>query len=369
MSSTMTIGTAHSQPGQIVYGQFDAVKLPTGGSDFFPVIIAQGHTPGPTLWVTGNIHGNEYNGLATIHHLITTELVERLKGTLVALPTLNPAGLRVDARTPYYSYGKDPNRQFPAISITDENDEATPPPSGMEMAFARLFERIDATADYLIDLHDYGIRAIPFAFRDPIFYREARDKVVAQKLLKTVGEMLDALGITVVNEYGSEQYLDMNLHRSVSGATLNRARIPALTIEIGGQGTANQRHVTAVCAGIRNVMRWAGMLDGPREPLTGIPVIDMGHSMRRTTHPRVPEACIVHYLVAPGDIVRAGDPVARMVDIYGRPVGADDGLLRTAHDGFVIGIFPGMVCYPNDAIMGLAIRDDNNMIVRVKDRQ
>lgn len=368
MSSTITIGTAQSQPGQIVYGKFDAVKLPTGGSDFFPIIIAQGREAGPTFWVTGNIHGDEYNGLAVIHQLITSTLVDRLKGTLVALPTLNPAGLRVDSRTPYYSYGKDPNRQFPPMQIADDDADAVPPPSGIEMAFARLFERIDATADYLVDLHDYGIRSIPFAFRDPIFYREARDKAVARKLLATVGEMLDALGITVVNEYGSAQYLDMNLHRSVSGATLNRARIPAITIEIGGQGTANQRHVTAICAGIRNVLRWAGMLEGKREPLGDIPVINLDYPMRRTTHPRVPEACIVHYLVEPGDIVQAGDAVARMVDIYGRPVGADNGLLRTEHDGFVIGIFPGMVCYPNDAIMGLAIRDDNDMIVLVRDR-
>ena len=39
---TIQIGTARSQPGDIVYGQFDAVPLPTGGMDAFPVIIAQG---------------------------------------------------------------------------------------------------------------------------------------------------------------------------------------------------------------------------------------------------------------------------------------------------------------------------------------
>jgi predicted deacylase len=367
MTASIEVGTARSKPGHIVYGQFDAVPLPTGGADVFPVIIAQGPAGvGPVLWLTGNIHGNEYNGLAVIHQLITPELVAAMSGTLVAIPTLSPAGLRIGERSPYYVYGKDPNRLFPSFPTSDEAKD-TLPPSGLEMAYARLFACIDATADFLIDLHDYGIRAIPFAFRDPIFYREARDKGVAQKLQQTVGDMLDALGITVVNEYASDKYLDMNLHRSISGASLNRARIPAVTVEIGGQRAVTPAHVQAVVTGLRNVMRWAGMLSGPRESMPDVPIIDLGYPVRRTTHPRVPEACLVHFLVQPGDIVHEGDPVARMVDIYGRSVGPADGLLRVEHDGFVIGLFPGIACYPNDAIMGLAIRDENSLVIPVRD--
>jgi predicted deacylase len=366
-SSLIQIGTARSKAGEIVYGQFDAVSLPTGGSDFFPVIIAQGRAgKGPVLWLTANIHGGEYNGLAVIHQLFHPDLLGDLNGSVVAIPTLSPAGLRIGERSPYYLRGKDPNRLFPGLPGADDDDEGAPP-SALELAYERLFEQIDATADYLIDLHDYGIRAIPFAFRDPIFYREPRDKPVARKLQQTVGEMLEALGLTVVNEYASDRYLKMNLHRSVSGAALNRARIPASTIEISGQQTVNVAHVRAVVGGIRNVMRWAGMLPGPMEPLPDVPVINLGFPVRRITYPRVTEACIVHHMVQPGDIVRAGDPVAWMVDIYGCPVGAEDGLLRTEYDGFVMGLFPGIAFYPNEAVMGLAIRDDGDLIIQVPD--
>ncbi len=365
MPPSIIVGTARSQPGQIVYGQFDAVPLPTGGTDIFPVIIAQGKSgSGPVLWLTSNIHGNEYNGLVVIHQLITPDLVAAMTGTIVAIPTLSPAGLRIGERSPYYGFGKDPNRLFPSMPSNEESPDGLPP-SGLELAYARLFERIDATADFLLDLHDYGIRAIPFAFRDPIFYREARDRIVAQKLQDTVGEMLDALGLTIVNEYASERYLEMNLHRSVSGSALNRARIPAVTIEIGGQRAVTPLHVQAVVTGIRNVMRWAGMLSDSRESMPDVPVVDLGYPVRRTTHPRVPNACLIHFLVQPGEIVHEGDPVARMVDIYGRSIGPGDGLLRVDHDGFIIGLFPGITCYPNDAIMGLAIRDTNSLIIPV----
>lgn len=367
MSTIIRVGTATSQPGKIVFGQFEAVPLPTGGIDAFPVIIAQGKVAeGPVLWLTANIHGAEYDGIAAIHHVLSSSLLPQLTGTLVAIPTLSPAGLRIGQRSPYYLPGKDPNRLFPNLLSNNESDDVSPP-SALESAYSRLFERIDATADYLIDLHDYGIRSIPFAFRDPVFYREQRDKPVARKLQKAVGDMLDALGLTVVNEYGSARYLKSNLHRSVSGATLNRARIPAVTIEIGGQHTVNDTHVQAVVAGIRNVMRWAGMLPGPAEPLPDVPVIKPGYPVRRTAHPRVPEACIIHHMVQPGDAIRAGDPVARMVDIFGRPVGTRDGLLRTELDGFVIGTFPGIAFYPNEAILGLAIRDHSDMVSQAPD--
>ncbi len=366
-SSVIQVGTARSKPGEIVYGQFEAVPLPTGGADFFPVIIAQGRmADGPVLWLTANIHGGEYDGLAVLHQFMHADLPDQLTGTVIAIPTLSPAGLRIGERSPYYLRGKDPNRIFPGLAGSDDEDEGAPP-SALELAYERLFDLVDATADYLIDLHDYGIRAIPFAFRDPIFYREARDKPVARKLQQTVGEMLDALGLTVVNEYASDKYLKMNLHRSVSGAALNRARIPAITIEIGGQQTVNMSYVQAVVVGIRNVMRWAGMLPGSHEPMPDVPIVRPGFPVRRTTHPRVPEACIVHHLVQPGDMVRAGDPVARMVDIYGRPVGSEDGLLRTDYDGFVMGLFPGIAFYPNEAVMGLAIPDDSDLIVQVPD--
>lgn len=67
---------------------------------------------GPTLWLTANIHGPELAGLPVIHRLLTADLAARLHGTLIAVPSLNPAGLRTMERLPYYSH-TDPNRLWP----------------------------------------------------------------------------------------------------------------------------------------------------------------------------------------------------------------------------------------------------------------
>ena len=174
----------------------------------------------------------------------------------------------------------------------------------LEMASRRLFERIRIRR-LPIDLHDYGASAIPFAFRDPVLYRTPRDKVVAQKLQKTVGAMLDALGLTVVNEYVSDEYLKMSLHRSVSGAALNTARIPAVTVEIGGQRMVNVVHVQAVVTGIRN-----GALGGDvARHASRSPAFRWSSRLPGAAHHASPRAPGVHRPASgqPGDTVRAGD--------------------------------------------------------------
>ena len=131
--------------------------------------------------------------------------------------------------------------------------------------------------------------------------------------------MLQAMGLTIVHGTCRSSIEDAT-HRSVSGAALNTARIPAITVELGGQRVVNVTHVRAAVAGIRNVMRWAKMLPGSYEPIHDVPVLDLGYPVRRMQHPRVKQACIVHHLVQPGERVRRGDPVARAVDVFGRPI-------------------------------------------------
>jgi hypothetical protein len=364
MPAALEIGTALARPGQLVYGEFAGVALPTGGSDHFPVILAQGYENGPTLWLTAAIHGSEYTGIAVIHKLLTPELLPKLRGTIVAIPTLNPAGLRTANRTPYYLTHQDPNRLFPYPG-TRPSAPHDLPPSPLEIAYRRLFEVISSTAHFLIDFHNFALGSLPFALRDPIFYqhRDWRDRTAAMNLQEKVGAMLDAFGHTVINEFVFGDYLKKGLHRSVSGAALNGAHIPAFTVELGGHLTIDPQIVQGAVAGVRNVLRWAGMLDGEREPLPDVNRITPGYPIRRLMHPFAPEAGIVEYLVKAGDVVQAGQPIARLTDIYGRSVGVNDGRVVTEYDGLVLGQSAGAVCYQHDVLLTLAIRDNSEMVL------
>ncbi len=366
MSTSITVGSARGIPGQITYGSFEGVALPTGGSDDMPVVIAQGRQDGPTLWITGSIHGNEYSGMAVIHQLLgpggTYFPLDELCGAVIMIPTLNPAGLRTESRSPYYNRGVDPNRQFPAPERTQKNGEDDIP-SGLEKAYARLYERIEAHGDYLIDLHNAVLGSIGFAFRDPVYYRDEADRVEVQKLQQRNDDLLDAFGFPIINEFPSAQYLKKNLHRSVSGAVLNKLRRPSFTVELGGYLHVDYAIRDGAVAGLRNVMHWAGMLPGSPEPMPAIPRPKIDYQVRRMMHPRVPQSGIVKHLVDTGDVVRQGDPVARLVDIWGRPIGPENGLLFTEHDGYVVGRMQGEVYYENEPVLWMAVRDDSELLL------
>lgn len=359
MPKTITLGSATSQPGTIQYGQWDALTHPTGHTEFLPVIIAQGRADGSCIWLTAGIHGPEHAGPAVLYRLITQELVDRLKGTIVAIPALNPAGLRTMKREPYHA-PSDPNRMWPDGKPEKPQDPDKAAPSSLERAFKRLFDDIVASADYLIDYHNAWTGSVSFVFRDRVMYRDDHDadknRAEAEALAAKQDEMIRVYGHTVVNEFPVEKYIDEKLHRSTSGSVLLVGRIPSFTVELGTGHMPDPTIVAASAAGTRNVMRWAGMLDGDPEPIEGIRIIDPGFPVRRRGAPRVSEACVVLHRVEAGDRVKVGDALAEVRDIWGRPLGDD--LLRSEYDGFVIGRRHGIYFYPGDEVLALAIRDD-----------
>ena len=365
----LTIGTATARPGKITTGWFDGVSLPSGGTDRIPILIAGGRHDGPVFWITSGIHGTEHTGPIVIQELLTAALARELRGTLVAIPALNPAGLRTRQRGAYY-VDTDPNRLFPKPGQTPA---AAPKPgdrphSDLETAFARLYDAIvESVPAGLLDLHNASIGSLPFTLRDPVFYYPSRGKSPtrpeALALQARVGGLVEAIGFTAINEFAADSYVAQNLDRSVSGSVLNGAGIPALTIELGSWMHLDPGVVGACQAGLRNALRWAGMLDGELEPITGIPVVRPGYSVRRADTVYAPCTGIVHHLVRPGEIFLRAQPLLRMTDIFGKPLGEDDGMVRSEADGFVYGWSHGVVRYRGETVMSLAIRDKEELVI------
>jgi hypothetical protein len=285
-----------------------------------------------------------------------------MRGTIVAIPALIPAGLRTMSREPYHAR-TDPNRLWPD-GRPRQDDPDKRPPTSLELAYSRLFATMVATANYLIDYHNAQTGSLSFVIRDRILYRAdqhaAANQARAETLLAKQEGMIQAYGHTVINEFPVDKYIDEKLHRSTSAAAVFVGGIPAMTVELGTGHMPDPAITQASAAGTRNIMRWAGMLDDDMEPIQGIPVVNPGFSTRRCSTPRVAEACVVLHVVKPGDIVRAGGPVAEIRDVWGRPLG--EGILRSDFDGFVVGRSHGIYYYPGDHVTTLAIRDAQPLI-------
>jgi hypothetical protein len=355
---TLLLGTAQAEPGRLAYGEFPLVQHPIGGRDALPVVLAQGRREGPTFWITAGIHGIEHAGIQVLHRLLTPELLADLRGTVVAIPGLNPAGLRTLQRRAYYHDG-DPNRLFPD-GRAFEPDADLAPPSALEQAYGRLFDEIRRTATFFFDLHCLGINSLSFAFRDRVLHPEGDEaaRLRAEATSATMEAMARAYGHTLVADYPVHRYLDEKLHRSTTASIATLAGIPALTAELGGSYTPSRAVVAASLAGLRNMLRWAGMLPGEPEPVTGIRILDPGHPVRRRSAARVPVACVVHHLVEAGDTVRAGDPLVELRDAWGRPLGT----LAAEDSGFVISCTSGIFVYPGQSTVLLAIRDEAPLV-------
>ncbi len=76
-----------------------------------PVYVKRGKRPGPTLFVSAAIHGDELNGIEIVARLIRSKSIERLRGTLVAVPMVNVYGVLNQSR--YLPDRRDLNRSFP----------------------------------------------------------------------------------------------------------------------------------------------------------------------------------------------------------------------------------------------------------------
>ncbi|HLJ09664.1 MAG TPA: succinylglutamate desuccinylase/aspartoacylase family protein, partial [Planctomycetaceae bacterium] len=187
----------------------------------------------------------------------------------------------------------------------------------------------------------------------------------AEKLDDRIRQMCRAYGHSVLNEMGSHAYFDEKLHRSTTGAAVNLARIPALTMELGTGHVPDAAIVRASLAGIRNVLRWAGMLEGESEPIEGIKIVDLGYPCRRRATPRLTAPCIVRHLVEPGDLVKRGDSIAELRDIWGRPAG--EGILRSDYDGWIMGRTHGIVHYPGNEVCGMGVCDETPTVLSYPD--
>ncbi|MWG35175.1 succinylglutamate desuccinylase/aspartoacylase family protein [Halomarina oriensis] len=361
MTDTVSLGTASAAPGERARGYWTVTDLPTGTPERLPVVLLNGRADGPTAWITAGIHGNEVTALATAQDAVAALDPRTLSGTVVCLPSLNPAGLRRTTRTSYY-HEDDPNRYFP-----DAERESSRPPRVQELVDRRIYEAFTGEgdvpgADLLLDLHTAHVGSIPFTIRDRVLYGEVRDREAAESLAQDLDRLCAAVGLPVVTEYGAAEYTEQNLQRSTAGAALNDAGVPACTVELGSHGVVEEAHRAAGVAGVCRALAAWGSLETPPESVEAAdPGVDapVSFPVRRHVGPYTDTAGIVRHRVEAGDTLEAGQTVADVV----APTGEHLTAVESEADGYVLGRRHGVAVYENDPVASLAVRDEEGLVV------
>lgn len=259
--------------------------------------------PGPVLGLTANIHGDESTGLVMLNQVL--EQGHRLqKGRLRIFPSLNPEGLveirREDPRT-----GRDLNRLFP--NCLDASSVIHPELRSVWRALQ------ESNLDMLVDVHSDSGLAVPYVLMD----RQLKPNVqVFNQLL----DMTSALGLFTMREYLMPDYRRYQLQRTLTGSVLNSLEIPCVTMEIG-----RRRHVSwdDVCIGLSALGRLFvqyelfSETDIAELDWTRPPIPENGGVWRRDNGPITREEGLVVPVARLGELLREGDPIAKIVNAQG----------------------------------------------------
>ncbi|MEO9524582.1 MAG: succinylglutamate desuccinylase/aspartoacylase family protein [Marinobacter alexandrii] len=111
-----------------------------------PVLVVNGANAGPTLCLTGAIHGDELNGIEIIRRTMYDLDPEKLSGRVVGVPIVNLPGFQQGSR--YLPDRRDLNRHFPGSPDGSLADR---------IAFS-LFENIIRRCNLLVDIHTGSLK-------------------------------------------------------------------------------------------------------------------------------------------------------------------------------------------------------------------
>ena len=299
---------------------------------------------------------------------------DALRGRVILIPSLNPTGLLSRSRFPAFD-DQDPNRTWPDSkpahlcpsgeeSTTDAWHEVQKRVEGrtrpQNSAFEAIWEYITTTVkpDYHLDLHTYSTLSIPFIFLDRLMFdREKGDtEEAAQALWNTTHAFVQSIGLTVVMERPAHLYIKQKLHRSTSGTTFNKLRIPSCTIELGPMHCVPPASLSAGVSAVLNAMRFSGHLCLPESlAITEVPVLHFDKPHRYLVYPLCPVTGIADFLVPAGGKFQVGDALA----VIRRMDGTLAGTAIAEMDGFVIGWVDGVAFHKDQPMCMVAVEDGN----------
>jgi predicted deacylase len=294
----LTIGPLEAAPGTRVTGLVPVDLGPTTVE--IPVALVHGALPGPRVAVTAGIHGAEYVSIAALREVALGLDPATVRGSVVAVLTASPAAFA--ARTIYVNPldGRNLNRQFPG------DPDGTP----SQRLAHWLTTAVISGSDAFVDMH----------------CGDMNEALVSFTGIEDTGDpAVDARSRELAEAYGL-RYLLIGPSPGTTTTAAAALGIPAVLGEVGGQGRWPAEDVAFHAAGLRRLLRAAGVIDeAPAEPAHRTELLPTEAWMRATT------SGYWHPSVGVGDRIAQGTIVGEVQDAFGvvleRPAAPMDGVV------------------------------------------
>jgi hypothetical protein len=304
---------------RIAPGTRATIDLPVSVlSDHTPVSmsvhIIHGRKPGPTMFVSAAVHGDEVIGVEIVRRLLRAPNLDGMKGTLLAVPIVNSFGFLNHSR--YLPDRRDLNRSFPGSPV-----------GSLASRLAHLFlTEIVSRSDVGIDLHSAAIH---------------RTNLPQIRVSPTKPETM-----TLAKTFGAPLIVTSKIREGSLRQAAGDQGVDILLYEAGEGLRFDEYAVRTGVSGILRVMRYLDMISAKA-------VARPKHASIRSSSTywlRSPAGGLLRTFKTIGEDVAQGD----LLGIVSDPFGEIETEVVVEHDGLLIGRTNLPIVNEGDALFHVA---------------
>jgi predicted deacylase len=304
-------------PGTMRDVAFPITTMATGTASSLAVRVLHGAKPGPAVFVSAAIHGDEIIGTAVIQRLAKKLDPAVLAGTVMLVPVANIFGFITHSR--YLPDRRDLNRSFPGSA-------------GGSLAgqLAHVFYReVVARCQLGIDIHSAAIHR----------YNLPQIRIAAGN--RKLVELAMAFGAPVI--------IESPLRDGSLRDLAQKHGVDMLLMEAGEALRFDRLSIETGVEGVERVLAHLGMIEAD----DGLSAVGIPARANRSVWVRSPRGGVVQMVRESGDPVRKGDVLACVAGLFGE----EPQEMISPLDGIIIGHATLPVVHQGDALFHIAAID------------
>jgi predicted deacylase len=301
-------------PGTMRDVAFPITTMATGTASSLAVRVLNGARPGPAVFVSAAIHGDEIIGTAVIQRLAKKLDPAVLAGTVMLVPVANIFGFITHSR--YLPDRRDLNRSFPGSA-------------GGSLAgqLAHVFYReVVARCQLGIDIHSAAIHR----------YNLPQIRIAAGN--RKLVELAMAFGAPVI--------IESPLRDGSLRDLAQKHGVDMLLMEAGEALRFDRLSIETGVEGVERVLAHLGMIEAD----DGLSAVGIPARANRSVWVRSPRGGVVQMVRESGDPVRKGDVLACVSGLFGE----EPQEMFSPLDGIIIGHATLPVVHQGDALFHIA---------------
>ncbi len=322
MSDDIEIGGVRIAPGERRTLRVPVAQRLTAGDVEIPAAVVRGREPGPRLFVSAALHGDEINGTEILRRILRMPVLRKLRGSLIAIPVVNVYGFIAQQR--YLPDRRDLNRSFPGSAKGS---------LAGRLAYTFLTNFVEI-ASHGIDLHTGSL------------HRTNLPQIRAKLDSPQVEDMARAFGTPAI--------LDSALRPGSLRKEAHDRGIPIIVYEAGEALRFDELSIRAGIRGVLSVMRHLEMLPAERKPKKAPEAV----LSRQSVWIRAPETGLFTTRLRLGATVERGARLGTISD----PLGQNERAIRSPVAGILVGRGNLPLANEGDALFHIATFDELEIV-------